>query len=164
MERKFDEYSFTTRAIHVGNDVDLDSGAIKRPITMGNSYQLPYDPSAINWSGATANLYTRNGGTNQKYLQERVASLEGGEDCVALASGVAALIASICLAVFNISQDTAEEGLQIAQSSVVGLRMTMTVVPVAGLLAAVFYFYKKYSLTEEKVAEIAKKVKAMRNA
>ena len=83
---------------------------------------------------------------------------------VKLASGVAALIASICLAVFNISQDTAEEGLQIAQSSVVGLRMTMTVVPVAGLLAAVFYFYKKYSLTEEKVAEIAKKVKAMRNA
>ena len=82
---------FATRAVHVGNEVDKDRGAIKRPITMANSYALPYDPTDMNWSDAGANLYTRNGGTNQKYLQERVASLEGGEDCVVLASGVAAL-------------------------------------------------------------------------
>ena len=85
------EYSFATRAVHVGNDIDQDSGAIKRPITMANSYALPYDPTDMNWSSAAGNLYTRNGGTNQKYLQERIASLEGGEDCVVLASGVAAL-------------------------------------------------------------------------
>jgi methionine-gamma-lyase len=85
------EYGFSTRAVHTGNDVDGESGAIKRPITMGNSYQLPYDPTDMNWSSAAGNLYTRNGGTNQKYLQERIASLEGGEDCVVLASGVAAL-------------------------------------------------------------------------
>jgi methionine-gamma-lyase len=84
-------YAFATRAIHTGNDVDQDSGAIKRPITMANSYALPYDPTDMNWSSADGNLYTRNGGTNQKYLQERIASLEGGEDCVVLASGVAAL-------------------------------------------------------------------------
>ena len=85
------KYGFATRAVHVGNEVGKDSGAIKRPITMGNSYALPYDPTDMNWSSASGNLYTRNGGTNQKYLQERVASLEGGEDCVVLASGVAAL-------------------------------------------------------------------------
>ena len=85
------EYGFATRAVHAGNDIDQDSGAIKRPITMANSYALPYDPTDMNWSNAAGNLYTRNGGTNQKYLQERVASLEGGEDCVVLASGVAAL-------------------------------------------------------------------------
>lgn len=84
-------YGFATRAVHVGNDIDRDSGAIKRPITMANSYALPYDPTDMNWSSAGGNLYTRNGGTNQKYLQERIASLEGGEDCVVLASGVAAL-------------------------------------------------------------------------
>lgn len=82
---------FATRAVHVGNEVDKDSGAVKRPITMANSYALPYDPTDVNWSSASGNLYTRNGGTNQKYLQERIASLEGGEDCVVLASGVAAL-------------------------------------------------------------------------
>lgn len=84
-------YGFATRAVHVGNEIGKDSGAIKRPITMGNSYALPYDPTDVNWSSASGNLYTRNGGTNQKYLQERIASLEGGEDCVVLASGVAAL-------------------------------------------------------------------------
>lgn len=85
------EYGFQTRAVHTGNDVDGETGAIKRPITMANSYELPYDPTDLNWSGATKNLYTRNGGSNQQYLQEKVASLEDGEDCVVLASGVAAL-------------------------------------------------------------------------
>ena len=85
------QHGFATRAVHVGNEIDKDSGAIKRPITMANSYALPYDPTDVNWSSAAGNLYTRNGGTNQKYLQERIASLEGGEDCVVLSSGVAAL-------------------------------------------------------------------------
>ena len=84
------EYGFQTRAVHTGNDVDAETGAIKRPITMANSYELPYDPSDLNWSSAGKNLYTRNGGSNQQYLQEKLASLEGGEDCIVLASGVAA--------------------------------------------------------------------------
>ena len=86
-----DEFGFQTRAVHTGNDVDSETGAIKRPITMANSYELPYDPSDLNWSSAGKNLYTRNGGSNQQYLQEKLASLEGGEDCIVLASGVAAL-------------------------------------------------------------------------
>ncbi len=85
------EYGFQTRAVHTGNDVDIETGAIKRPITMANSYELPYDPTDVNWSSASGNLYTRNGGSNQKYLQEKLAALEGGEDCIVLASGVAAL-------------------------------------------------------------------------
>ena len=85
------ELGFATRAVHTGNAVDAETGAIKRPITMANSYELPYDPTDMNWSSAAANLYTRNGGSNQKYLQERLASLENGEDCIVLSSGVAAL-------------------------------------------------------------------------
>ena len=82
---------FQSRAVHAGNAVDKETGAIRRPITMANSYALPYDPSDMNWSDAGGSLYTRNGGANQRYLQEKLASLEGGEDCVVLASGVAAL-------------------------------------------------------------------------
>ncbi len=85
------EFGFSTRAVHTGNDTDGETGAIKRPINMANSYELPYDPTDMNWSDAGGNLYTRNGGSNQKYLQEKVASLEGGEDCIVLASGVSAL-------------------------------------------------------------------------
>jgi methionine-gamma-lyase len=58
---------------------------------MANSYALPYDPSELNWSEAGKNLYTRNGGSNQQYLQEKLAALSNGEDCVVLGSGVAAL-------------------------------------------------------------------------
>lgn len=91
-ERKYgNEYGFLTRAAHAGNDVDKDTGAIKRPITMANSYELPYDPAELNWSSAGKALYTRNGGSNQQYLQEKLCILESGEDCVALASGVSAL-------------------------------------------------------------------------
>ncbi|MDR2745967.1 MAG: aminotransferase class V-fold PLP-dependent enzyme [Treponema sp.] len=85
------EFGFLTRAVHTGNDVDRETGAIRRPIVMANSYALPYDPSDLNWSGADKDLYTRNGGSNQRYLQEKLASLSNGEDCVVLGSGVAAL-------------------------------------------------------------------------
>lgn len=85
------EYGFQTRAIHAGNGIDKSTGAIQHPITLANSYELPYDASAANWSDPNINIYTRNGGTNQKDLQEKLISLEGGEDCVVLASGVAAL-------------------------------------------------------------------------
>ncbi len=85
------ELGFLTRAVHTGNDVDSETGAIKRPIVMANSYELPYDPTDLNWSEAGKNLYTRNGGANQQYLQDKLASLEGGEDCICLASGVGAL-------------------------------------------------------------------------
>lgn len=84
---------FQTRAVHAGNDIDKETGAIRRPITMANSYALPYDPTDLNWSSADASkpLYTRNGGANQGYLQQKLQALSGGEDCVVLASGVAAL-------------------------------------------------------------------------
>ena len=91
-ERRYgNEFRIQTRAVHAGNDVDKDTGAIKRPITMANSYALPYDPTDLNWSSAGKALYTRNGGANQQYLEEKLVALEGGEDCVVLASGVAAL-------------------------------------------------------------------------
>ena len=90
-KRNYEACGFATRAIHSGNDVDSETGAILRPINMANSYQLPYDASQLNWSASDVNIYTRNGGSNQKYLQERIASLEGGEDCIVLGSGVAAL-------------------------------------------------------------------------
>lgn len=81
---------------------------------------------------------------------------------VKLASGVAALVASICLTVCNLSQNTDGAAVAAAGSSVAGLRLTMTVFPIAGLLVAVFYFRKKYILSEQKVEEIAKEIKEMK--
>ena len=80
---------------------------------------------------------------------------------VKLASGVAALIASICLAVCKLSDDTSQV-VEAAKGSVLGLRFTMTVIPIIGLVATFFIFRKRYILTEEKVEEIAAKVKEKR--
>ncbi|MCU1444860.1 aminotransferase class I/II-fold pyridoxal phosphate-dependent enzyme [Cryobacterium sp.] len=82
------EYS---QAVHAGNLIDAGSGAVRTPIVMANSYALPEDPSSISWSGTDVPLYTRNSGVNQLGLQRKLALLEGGEDAVVLASGVAAL-------------------------------------------------------------------------
>ena len=82
---------------------------------------------------------------------------------VKLASGVAALIASICLSICNLSNDTSDTEAvveAVAGSSVLGLRMTMTVIPIIGLLLAVFLFHRKYILTEEKIAQITSEIKA----
>ncbi|WP_181782513.1 trans-sulfuration enzyme family protein [Pseudonocardia pini] len=87
---------FETLSVHAGNAVDPGTGAIRRPLVMANSYALPEDPSELSWSDFSAPLYTRNGGANQGWLEEKLALLEtagerGSVDAVALASGVAAL-------------------------------------------------------------------------
>ncbi len=82
---------------------------------------------------------------------------------VKLASGIAAMIASACLTVSNLSNDTsAAVDAAASGSSVVALRMTMTVVPIIGLLAAVLIFRSRYTLTEDRVLELAKIVKERR--
>ncbi len=86
--------AFATQAVHAGNAIDPGTRAIRTPIVMANSYALPDDPSAISWSQSSPDdppLYTRNTGVNQAALQRKLAALEGGQDAVALASGVAAL-------------------------------------------------------------------------
>ena len=86
---------------------------------------------------------------------------------VKLASGVAALIASICLAVFSLSSETTTEAQQtmdfsqnVAASSKTGLRMTMTVFPVILLLIGFLWFRSRYVLTEERMNDITGALKA----
>ena len=80
---------------------------------------------------------------------------------VKLSSGIAALIASICLAVFHISDNTdAVVTAAASQSSLMGLRMTMTILPIIGMFAAVIVFRKKFILNEAKVDEITETLKS----
>ncbi|MCM1537049.1 MAG: glycoside-pentoside-hexuronide (GPH):cation symporter [bacterium] len=82
---------------------------------------------------------------------------------VKLASGIAAMVASVCLTVFHISSDE-NAVVQVAQNSVLGLRMTMTLLPIVVLIAGVLVFKKKYILSDEKLAEISKKLEAKKQA
>jgi melibiose permease len=80
---------------------------------------------------------------------------------VKLASGIAALIASISLSVNNLKADAGNEAEQlydfskdVADSAKLGLRMTMTIIPIIGLIVAIIIFRKKFILTEKKMEEI----------
>ena len=87
---------------------------------------------------------------------------------VKLASGIAALAASICLSINHLQSGTDVSAADAATdfsaavdlSQKTGLRMTMTVIPIIGLLIAFFWFKKKFILDEAKVAEITEAVKA----
>lgn len=78
---------------------------------------------------------------------------------VKLASGISALVASLVLTIFHISSDE-DAVAAISAGSRMGLRMCMTLIPIAVLLAAIVIFKKKYILTDEKLAEITEKLKS----
>ncbi len=86
---------------------------------------------------------------------------------VKLASGIAAFIASICLSVNNLKSDeeitelekSIDFSLQTDASSRLGLRLTMTVIPVIGLFVAIMYFKRKFILDEAKMEEITTQLK-----
>ena len=86
---------------------------------------------------------------------------------VKLASGFAAFAAALCLQIFSLSSEAATEAEQtmdfsatVSAGSKIGLRMTMTLIPIAGLIFAFFWFRRKYILTDEKLEEIEAKLKA----
>lgn len=83
--------AFDSQAVHAGNSPDATTGAIVTPIVMSNSYQLPDDPSGLDWSDSQRLFYTRNSGHNQMCLERKLAALEGGEAAAVFATGVAAL-------------------------------------------------------------------------
>ncbi len=90
-KHKLSTLSFDSLAVHGGNEIDSGSGAIRTPIVMANSYQLPEDPSTMDWSNTEVRSYTRNSGHNQLGLQSKLAALERGADAAVFATGVAAL-------------------------------------------------------------------------
>ena len=78
---------------------------------------------------------------------------------VKLASGISALIASVVLAVCNINKD-AINGTKLAASSTIGLRMSMTLIPLAVLIVGLIIFKAKFILTDKKVQEINEQLAA----
>lgn len=81
---------------------------------------------------------------------------------VKLASGLAALIASIVLSVFHISSKEAEVGTAIAAQSRMGLRLSMTILPMVVLIIGLIVFKKHYILTDDKLEEITEEIKKRR--
>ena len=96
---------------------------------------------------------------------------------VKLASGIAALVASVCLTVFKIQEQSNNEmNLAVLMekvsklrnnvvetidtSAVFGLRMVMTLTPIFILMIALMIFKRKYILTDKKIEEITAELKS----
>jgi methionine-gamma-lyase len=86
-----------TSCIHAGEGIDTDTRAIRRPIHMANSYELPTDVERLlevfSWDHLDKFQYTREHSATPRHLEERLAALEGSDDCVVTASGMGAVSA-----------------------------------------------------------------------
>ena len=89
----FDEYGFDTRAVRAGH-VRTNEGEQSEPIFATSSYTFgSAAEAAARFSGATVgNIYSRFTNPTVRVFEQRLASLEGGERCVATASGMAAIL------------------------------------------------------------------------
>ena len=67
-ENRFEGYDIATQAVHTGPGYDTETGAVRRPLHMANSYKLPDDLSKVNHSSTDLLMYARNGNPNQQQI------------------------------------------------------------------------------------------------
>ena len=96
--KKNPQWGFDTLCVHAGEGIDTDTKAIRRPIHMANSYEYPVDLTelleTLSWEQLDKFQYTREHSPTPRHLEERLAILEGGEDCIVSASGMGAIAAT----------------------------------------------------------------------
>ncbi len=98
MSDKQNKYQgFSTRAIHQGHDPFQNHGALNPPIYLNSTYAFEStDQGQKRFLGEEAGyVYSRIGNPTQTMLEKKLASLEGGEAALAVASGMGAITALI---------------------------------------------------------------------
>ena len=75
---------FRTRAVHVGNETDPQTGAVVPPIHVATTF---VQPGAGDWGEFD---YSRSGNPTRSCCEQTLASLEGGAGALAFSSGMAA--------------------------------------------------------------------------
>ncbi|NIB41376.1 methionine gamma-lyase [Pseudomaricurvus alkylphenolicus] len=88
---------FATRAIHQGYDPLDHQGALAPPVYMTSTFAFPDIANGGNrFAGEQEGyIYGRLGNPTQTLLEERMASLEGGEAALATASGMGAITSAL---------------------------------------------------------------------
>ena len=88
---------FGTKTIHAGNEKDSRFGALSTPIYQTSTFTFDScEQGGRRFAGAEKGyIYTRLGNPTTAVLENKVAALEGGETCLATASGMGAI--SSCL-------------------------------------------------------------------
>src|SRR6478735_3422651 len=101
MRERTDGEGFATRAIHAGERPDPVTHAHNTPIYATATFAFDTAAEkedavdrAMAWD-PTAYFYSRTGNPTNRALEEKIASLEGAEDCVVAASGMASVAATL---------------------------------------------------------------------
>ncbi len=92
-----DACGFGTKAIHAGNRKDRQYGALTTPLYQSSTFVFDScEQGGRRFAGEEPGyIYTRLSNPTASVLEEKVAALEGGEACLATASGMGAI--SSCL-------------------------------------------------------------------
>ena len=98
---KNEDWAFATRAVRAGQ-VRTNEGEQSEPIFPTSSYVFKNAAeAAARFSGEKpGNIYSRFTNPTVRIFEERLAALEGGEKCVATASGMSAILAT-CMALLK---------------------------------------------------------------
>jgi O-succinylhomoserine sulfhydrylase len=101
MEHDPSDWEFETRAVRTGHR-RTPEGEHAAPLFLTSSYVFrSAAEAAARFAGAEpGNIYSRFTNPTVRAFEERLASLEGGESCVATASGMAAILAT-CLGLLS---------------------------------------------------------------
>ncbi len=101
MRQRTDGQAFATRAIHAGERPDPVTHAHNTPIYATATFAFDSAAekeaavdAALAWD-PTSYFYSRTGNPTNRALEEKIASLEGAEDCVVSASGMASVAATL---------------------------------------------------------------------
>jgi len=101
MRERTDGQGFATRAIHAGERPDPVTHAHNPPIYATSTFAFDTAAEkedavdrALAWEPG-AYFYSRTGNPTNRALEEKIASLEGAEDCVVSSSGMAAVSATL---------------------------------------------------------------------
>lgn len=88
---------FDTLAVHAGEEPDPTSGALEPPVVLSSAFAFADAADAAGRFEGTREgpIYTRWRNPTVDALERKVAALEGAEDAVALASGMAAVHAAL---------------------------------------------------------------------
>lgn len=93
---------FATRAVHAGQEPDPQHGALSTPIFQTSTFVFQdVAQGAARFAGTQEGyIYTRLGNPTVTALEEKIASLEGGEAAAACSSGMAA-VSSVIMALVS---------------------------------------------------------------
>lgn len=84
---------FSTKVVHAGQSFDPETGALSTPIYQTSTFCFEtVEEGAAKFNKTIPGFtYTRGGNPTTRALEVKMAAIEGGEDCVATASGMGAV-------------------------------------------------------------------------